>query len=145
MFYTYPKNSNELNRLFFFRDEIWDYITNDIIEDIAPNMYMISSYGRVYSEYTKCLMVPYIQSNGYVKYGFSTIFGTRKYTSAHRIVAMKFLPVYNMYELHVNHIDSNKTNNYVGNLEWVTPIENMKHTYDNNLVPIGEDIKIRYF
>src|SRR5699024_9775160 len=35
--------------------------------------------------------------------------------------------------LQINHIDGNKENNEVSNLEWVTAIENTKHAYDIGL------------
>lgn len=46
----------------------------------------------------------------------------------HRLVAMAFLRTKN-YLLEVNHIDGNRANNNVLNLEWVTRSENHFHRY----------------
>ena len=47
----------------------------------------------------------------------------------HRIVAELFLPKPLEHQTQVNHIDGDKTNNCVTNLEWVTDGENLLHAY----------------
>lgn len=51
----------------------------------------------------------------------------------HRLVAETFLEKQEGKSV-VNHIDCDKKNNHVSNLEWVSTSENMKHAYQNGLI-----------
>ena len=55
-----------------------------------------------------------------------------KFYALHRLVAEHFLP--NDLNLpHINHIDGNRLNNCVDNLEWITSKDNVKHAYSLQL------------
>ena len=56
--------------------------------------------------------------------------GTRRLV--HRLVAETFILNSNNYPV-VNHIDGNKLNNSVNNLEWCNQSENVRHSYANGL------------
>ena len=51
---------------------------------------------------------------------------------AHKLVALAFIDNPNQYD-QINHIDGNKTNNSITNLEWCDLSYNIKHAYKNNL------------
>jgi len=53
--------------------------------------------------------------------------------SIHRLIAISFIPN-NENKPHVNHIDGNKLNNSISNLEWCTHAENMNHAFRIGLI-----------
>jgi hypothetical protein len=60
--------------------------------------------------------------------------GSNKNLYIHRIVAEAFIPNPEGKKT-VNHIDGDKTNNFISNLEWATFSENMAHAYSSGLQP----------
>lgn len=63
--------------------------------------------------------------------------GKHKSVRVHRLMAKQFLN-FNR-NMQVNHIDGDKTNNHITNLEMVTMEKNMSHASKNGLIPTGED------
>lgn len=66
--------------------------------------------------------------DGYCRCSVQKLDGTWTSQPVHRLVAKAFIPnVWNKQA--VNHIDGNRQNNKVENLEWVTPKENVIHSF----------------
>ena len=70
-------------------------------------------------------------SNGYLRCDIN-ITGKTKSHLVHRLVAEKFIPNPDNKPF-VNHIDGNKHNNSVNNLEWCTRNENERHAWKTGL------------
>lgn len=101
--------------------------------DVRPyDQYYVSSCGKVFG----CKgdeMRTEVSNRGY-KRVWLTINGKRERYSVHRLVALCFIPNPDK-KLEVNHIDGNKLNNDVSNLEWCTRSENEQHAWKNGLKP----------
>ena len=91
--------------------------------------YEIDEEGNVYNKSTKKILTGSIGENGYKYYRLSKN-NQKKMFYAHRLVAEYFIPNPNNLPV-VNHIDGNKLNNNIDNLEWVSYSDNTKHWHDN--------------
>ena len=95
--------------------------------------YYITDDGKVWSERTQKYLSFQYDKNGYVKVQMRSTDNKSHRYSIHRLVLENFKPVEKMENLQVNHIDGNKKNNNLTNLEWTTSEENIRHAIDNNL------------
>lgn len=110
--------------------------------------YQVSNFGNVRSldrfdgvhDRKGTKIKPNLKQNGYLQVGLRK-HNKRKWFGIHRLVATHFLRNPNN-KPQVNHIDCNKQNNNVSNLEWVTGKENQEHAVKHGLrasMPKGQN------
>ena len=127
------------------QDEVWKDIEG------YEGLYQVSTCGNI-----KSLAKPrkngngrsYIQKEKLLKQSFTSTGykkvelykdGKRKSFKVHRLVAIAFIPNPDN-KPEVNHIDGNKINNNIDNLEWVTSSENSIHAYETGLSPNKKEL-----
>lgn len=96
---------------------------------IKDGLYSIEEDGRVYSHYSKRYMKTSIDKDGYKTISLRNNTNGYSHFGIHRLLMITFRPITNMEEMSVDHIDGNKMNNSLNNLQWVTPEENTKLAY----------------
>lgn len=97
--------------------------------------YQVSNLGNVFSVYNGMQLKPFMNDRYLVVDLFA--YTVRQRIAVHRMVAIAFIENPDNKE-YVNHINGNKLNNRVDNLEWVTASENSIHAVATGLSPIGE-------
>jgi len=114
-----------------------------IFRNVTYDNYLVYEDGKVFSKKTQRYMKPGHNNKGYA---FIHLPGLRGSAYIHHIVAESFLGL-RPKGMTIDHIDGNKLNNHVSNLEYVTNAENMRRaramgTFDFSKKPvIGIDIK----
>lgn len=102
-------------------------------------LYEVSSKGHVYSvvqtnSRRKRKLKPMVNTGGYLRVNLYNDKGESTKYYVHRLVAAAFHGQPDENEV-VNHIDANKSNNAVENLQWCTQAENIEHSFENGLQP----------
>jgi predicted DNA-binding protein YlxM (UPF0122 family) len=118
--------------------EIWKDVKN------YEGLYQVSNLGRVRSLPKKRknskgtyiikekIMKPSIGSTGYYFVNLTKECNLKIPRKIHRLVAQTFIPIIKG-KTYINHIDGNKLNNNIDNLEWCTNQENIIHAYETGL------------
>lgn len=89
----------------------------------------VSNRGRVKNIDGKLLKIK-TTSTGYL----AVRVATKKAIFIHRLVMETWRPISNSEEMTVDHLDHNKRNNDIRNLEWVTEKENRKRAANDQLI-----------
>lgn len=101
------------------------YLMNDLID------FEISKEGVIRNKHTFKIKSQYVSDTGYYMISVSQNNKSKPYR-VHRLLAQTFISnPHNKPE--VNHKDGNKLNNSLGNLEWVTHLENMQHAFKSGI------------
>lgn len=93
--------------------------------------YQVSNHGNVKNSKTGRILKPTLRM-GYNAISLSAR-DNKKTLYNHRLAALVFVPNNDLSKNFVNHIDGNKLNNHVDNLEWTTPKENTQHALRTKL------------
>lgn len=93
--------------------------------------YEVSNNGFIRNKKTKCVLKTYTINSGYEALKL-TVNRVRTSILVHRAVALTFIDN-TEDKATVNHIDGDKSNNTLSNLEWATHSENNQHAFDLGL------------
>ena len=105
-------------------DELWKAINTEYWKKIEGWDYSVSTEGKVINNNTNKYLKSYPnkKKDPYYRVTLSKNNETKEIL-LHRLLANSFIPNYNNLS-DVHHIDKNQSNNYIGNLMWMSRMEN---------------------
>ena len=115
-------------------------LTEIDIKETEYKTFYVSQYGHFLNKFGQEL-IGHIDRSGYREVCISAN-GTQKSVLLHRLLLKTFYPIANMKDYDVNHIDGNKLNNCLSNLEWCTRSENVLHSYKIGLQDNVAGVKV---
>lgn len=121
-------------------EEIWKDIKG------YENMYQISNFGRVkslprkYAGTKTRILKPHLEKDGYLRVKLSKN-NKSICCKVHRLVCESFIKNPNNLDT-VNHIDKNKQNNNVLNLEWMSNINNIRYSQNKKVVQYDKNYNL---
>ena len=102
------------------------------IDSVGFPSHEVSTYGRIRNKKTKHILKPFPDRYGYLRLSLGNIDNV----PVHRVVCTSFYGPPPFSNAQVNHIDGDRQNNHIFNIEWVTPSQNIKWAvHHGNLDP----------
>lgn len=143
VYYDKP-NTVSLSGVYYDNTEIeslpgehWLPIFDSAIPNVKP-YYYISDKGRVYSNQVNNgqggIKETAISRVGYERVSLMRYYAPMLNMGVHRVEMLVFQPIIGSENLQVNHINGNKLNNEITNLEWCTDQENKIHAFATGLM-----------
>lgn len=116
-------------------------ITQDVVPGILPKHYYVNIRGEVYSTFKKGILSTHISPYGYKQVTVKCVGNVPFVCKVHRLIMLTFNHIPGCEELVVNHLDTNKLNNNLNNLEWTTIAGNNQHAFEHGLscIKYGEE------
>ena len=105
--------------------------------NIKKDLYLITSDGKIWSNYLKNFMSAKIDKDGYLTIGLRTDENKQKMFRIHQLVMLTYgeAAPRDMIDPTINHINGDKKDNRISNLEWMS---RSKNSSMRAIKPIGE-------
>ena len=123
----------------YYHQEEWKEIVDWMVPGIRKGAYYISNHGRIYSTIKSPtrpnggILIHSINQKGYhqINLALERLPNEKGRKNScckiHRLVLLAFAYIPGCQSLEVDHIDQNKDNNQLWNLQWVTPRQNVQN------------------
>lgn len=105
----------------------WPYVVSDM-----------GAVARVLRSGERRTLRPVPTHTGYQQVTLS-LWPRQRRVMVNRLIAEVFLPPPRDGQVHVAHLNGNRTDNRVANLEWQTPLENNRAKWAHGTMPVGEN------
>ena len=122
----------------YYHQEEWREVLQMFVPGVLPGMYYISNMGRVYTKVSSPIypnggiMKHSINQKGYHQINLRSVDKKKIGIKITKLVMLHFRFVPGCEYLEVDHLDGNKDNNCLWNMEWVEPRVNTHRAIINN-------------
>lgn len=122
----------------YYHQEEWREVLQMFVPGVLPGMYYISNMGRVYTKVSSPIypnggiMKHSINQKGYHQINLQSVDKKKIGIKITKLVMLHFRFVPGCEYLEVDHLDGNKDNNCLWNMEWVEPRVNTHRAIINN-------------